>query len=141
MQAPTTTHFKAANRILCYLKGTIDFGLYYSVSDDCKLVGYSDSDWAGDSDDQKSTTGFVFFLGDTTFTWMSNKQPIVTLSTCETEYIVVTTCVTHAIWLQNLLKELSMSQVEPIEIRVDKKSAIALAKNLVFHDQSKHIDI
>ena len=68
MEAPTTTHFKTAMRILRYLKGTIYFGLYYSVSDDYKLVGYSDSDWAGDSDDRKSTTGFVFFLGDTAFT-------------------------------------------------------------------------
>ena len=132
--------FKAAKRILRYLKGTIDFGLYYSVSDDCKLVGYSDSDWAGDSDDRKSTTGFVFFLGDTAFTWMSKKQPIVTLSTCEAEYVAATKCVSHAIWLRNLLKELNMSQVEPTEIRVDNKSAIALAKNPVFHDRSKHID-
>ena len=140
METPTTTHFKAAKRILRYLKGTIDFGLYYSVSDDCKLVGYSDSDWAGDSDDRKSTTGFVFFLGDTAFTWMSKKQPIVTLSTCEAEYVAATTCVSHAIWLRNLLKELNMSQIEPTEIHVDNKSAIALAKNPVYHDRSKHID-
>ena len=111
MEAPTTTHFKAAKRILLYLKGTIDFGLYYSVSDDYKLVGYSNSYWVGDSNDRKSTTGFVFFLGDTAFTWMSKKQPIVTLSTCEVEYVATTTCVSHAIWLWNLLKKLIMSQV------------------------------
>ena len=140
METPITTHFKVAKRILRYLKGTIDFGLYYSVFDDNKLVGYSDSDLAGDSDDQKSTTGFVFFLGDTAFTWMSKKQPIVTLSTCEAKYIAATTCVSHAIWLRNLLKELNMSQMEPTEIRVDNKSAISLAKNPMYHDRSKHID-
>ncbi|XP_013614679.1 PREDICTED: uncharacterized mitochondrial protein AtMg00810-like [Brassica oleracea var. oleracea] len=59
MEHPTTTHFKAAKRILRYIKGTINFGLYYSISDDYKLVGYSDSDWGGDVDDQKSTSGFV----------------------------------------------------------------------------------
>ena len=138
MEAPTTTHFKAAKRILRYLKGTTDFGLYYSVSNDYKLIGYSDSDWVGDSDDRKSTTGFVFFLGDTAFTWMSKKQPIVTLSTCEAEYVAATTCVSHAIWLQILLKELNMSQVEPTEIRVDNKSAIVLAKNPMYHDRSRH---
>ncbi|KAM1852115.1 hypothetical protein ACFX13_016080 [Malus domestica] len=79
-------------------------------------------------------------MEDTAFTWMSKKQPIVTLSTCEAEYVAVTSCVCHAIWLRNLLKELSMPQEEPTEIYVDNKSAIALAKNPVFHDRSKHID-
>ncbi|KAH9697055.1 hypothetical protein KPL71_023445 [Citrus sinensis] len=119
---------------------TINFGLLYSFSNDYKLVGYSDSDWGGDVDDRKSTTGFVFFMGDTAFTWMSKKQPIVTLSTCEAEYVATTSSVCHAIWLRNLLKELGLPQEEPIEICVDKKSAIALSKNPIFHDRSKHID-
>ncbi|KAG6507176.1 hypothetical protein ZIOFF_032517 [Zingiber officinale] len=86
MEDPTTTHLKIAKRILRYIKGTIDFGLLYSTSNHFKLEGYSDSDWGGDIDDRKSTTGFVFFMGDTAFTWMSKKQPIITLSTCEAEY-------------------------------------------------------
>ncbi|KAG6469249.1 hypothetical protein ZIOFF_073955 [Zingiber officinale] len=89
MEDPTTTHLK---RILRYIKGMIDFGFLYSTSNHFKLEGYSDSDWGGDIDDRKSTTGFVFFMGDTTFTWMSKKQPIVTLSTCEAEYVVATSC-------------------------------------------------
>ncbi|KAL0853708.1 hypothetical protein Bca101_058860 [Brassica carinata] len=140
MEHPTTTHFKAAKRILRYIKGTINFGLYYSISDDFKLVGYSDSDWGGDIDDQKSTSGFVFFIGEIAFTWMSKKQPIVTLSTSEAEYVAATSCVCHAIWLRNLLKELNLPQEKPTKIFVDNKSAIALAKNPVFHDRSKHID-
>ncbi|KAJ4716957.1 Retrovirus-related Pol polyprotein from transposon TNT 1-94 [Melia azedarach] len=140
METPTTTHFKAAKRILRYLKGTTNFGLFYSCSDNFELVGYSDSDWAGDTDDRKSTTGFVFFMGGTAFTWMSKKQPIVTLSTCEAEYVAATSCVCHAIWLRNLLKELRWSQEKPTKIYVDNKSAMALAKNPVFHDRSKHID-
>nr|KYP66220.1 Retrovirus-related Pol polyprotein from transposon TNT 1-94 [Cajanus cajan] len=139
MEAPTTTHLKTAKRILRYIKGTTSFGLYYSNSNDYKLVGYSDSDWSGDMDDRKSTSGFVFYMGDTAFTWMSKKQPIVTLSTCEAEYVAATSCVCHAIWLRNLLKELSLPQVEPTKIYVDNKSTIALAKNPVFHDRSKHI--
>ena len=79
-------------------------------------------------------------MGDTAFTWLSKKQPIVTLSTCEAEYVAATACTCHAIWLRNLLKEVSMSQIDPTEICVDNKSAIALAKNPVFHDRSKHID-
>ena len=107
---PKTTHFKAAKRILCYIKCTIKFGLLYSFSNDYKLVGYNDNDWGRDVDDRKRTTGFVFFMGDTAFTWMSKKQPIVTLSTCEAEYVVATSSVCHAIWLKHLLKELGLPQ-------------------------------
>ena len=82
----------------------------------------------------------MFFIGETAFTWMSKKQPIVTLSTCEAEYVAATSCVCHAIWLRNLLKELNLPQEEPTKIFVNNKSAIALAKNPVFHDRSKHID-
>ena len=76
----------------------------------------------------------MFFMGDTTFTWMSKKQPIVMLSTCEVEYVVATSSVFHAILLRNLLKELGLPHEEPIEICVDNKSAIALFKNPIFHD-------
>ena len=86
-------------------------------------------------DDRKSTTGFVFFMGDTSFTWMLKKQPIVKLSTCEAEYVAATSCVFHAIWLRNLLEELKMPQEEPMEICVDNKSALALTKNPVFHEK------
>ena len=134
MENLITTHLKAAKRILRYLRGIINFGLHYSISDDYKLVGYSDSDWSGDIDDRKSTSGFVFYMGDTAFTWMSKKQPIVTLSTCEAEYVAATSCVCHAIWLRNLLKGLGFPQEEPTRICVDNKSAVALAKNPVFHD-------
>ncbi|KAK6147714.1 hypothetical protein DH2020_018626 [Rehmannia glutinosa] len=138
--APKESHMTAAKRILRYLKGCQEVGIWYPKKEGFKLVGLSDSDWAGDTDDRKSTTGFIFFMGDTAFTWASKKQPIVTLSTCEAEYVAATSCVSHAIWLRNLLKELSMSQEDPTEIYVDNKSAIALAKNPVFHNRSKHID-
>ena len=90
MENPTTTHLKVAKRILHYLKGTTDFGLYYSIPNDYKLVGYSDSDWSGEMDDRKSTTGFAFYIGDTAFTWVSKKQSTITLSTCEAKYVVAT---------------------------------------------------
>ena len=73
METPTTTHLKATKQIIYYIKGTFNFGLWFSTSNDYKLVGYSDNNWAGDEDDWKSTSGFVFFIGNTTFTWMSKK--------------------------------------------------------------------
>ncbi|KAL0545154.1 hypothetical protein IC582_020300 [Cucumis melo] len=140
MESPTTTHLKVAKRILRYLRGTLDYGLFYSSSKEFKLEGYCDSDWAGDTNDRKSTSGYVFFFGNTAFTWSSKKQPIVTLSTCEAEYVAATSCVCHAVWLRNLLKTVEILQEDPTVIHIDNKSTIALAKNPVFHDRSKHID-
>ena len=140
MEALTMTHLKTAKRILRYLKGTLDYGLLYSPSKEFKLVGYSDSDQARHMDDRKSTIGFVFYMGDTAFTWTFKKQPIVMVSTCEAEYVAAIFGVCHSIWLGSLLKELQMFQEEAMKIFVDNKSTLALAKNLVFHDRSKHID-
>nr|GFB90230.1 hypothetical protein [Tanacetum cinerariifolium] len=71
MEEPTAKHLKIAKRILRYIKGTIDYGMFYSTSEDFKLVRYSDSDWAGSKDDGRSTPGFLFFLGNNAFTWSS----------------------------------------------------------------------
>ncbi|KAJ7959769.1 Retrovirus-related Pol polyprotein from transposon TNT 1-94 [Quillaja saponaria] len=73
MESPTSTHMKTAKRILRYLRGTLDYGLFYSSSHIIDLVGYCDSDFAGDLDDRKSTTGFVFFMGNNTISWVSKK--------------------------------------------------------------------
>ncbi|KAL4030992.1 hypothetical protein IC575_009247 [Cucumis melo] len=140
MESPITTNLKVAKRILCYLKGTLDYGLFYSSSKEFKLEGYCDSEWVGDTNDQKSTSGYVFFLGNTTFTWNSKKQPILTLSTCEAEYVAAASCVCHAVWLRNLLKTVGILEDDPTMIHVDNKSTVALAKNPVFHDRNKHID-
>jgi len=68
MEEPSYTHWKTLKRILRYVRGTTLLGLYYTRSDDYRLVGYSDSDWCGDVDDRKSTSGYVFFMSNTTFT-------------------------------------------------------------------------
>ncbi|KAE8671027.1 hypothetical protein F3Y22_tig00112000pilonHSYRG00251 [Hibiscus syriacus] len=141
MEEPVYSHWKALKRILRYIQGTVSLGLFYSKAEDYKLVGYSDSDWCGDIDDRKSTSGYVFFMGDTAFTWLSKKQPIVTLSTCEAEYVAASWCVCHAIWLRNLLSKMELKQLGVTVIHVDNKSAIELAKNPVNHERSKHIDV
>ncbi|KAG6490518.1 hypothetical protein ZIOFF_051816 [Zingiber officinale] len=76
MEAPTISHLKIAKRILRYIKGTTDFGLLYSTSNHLKLEGYSDSDCSKDMDDIKNTTGFMFFMGDTVFTWILYLAPL-----------------------------------------------------------------
>jgi hypothetical protein len=141
MEEPVYSHWKALKRILWYIQGTVSLGLFYLKAEDYKLVGYSDSDWCEDIDNRKSTSGYVFFMGDTTFTWLSKKQPIVTLSTCEAEYVAASWCVCHTIWHRNLLSEMELKQLGATVIQVDNKSAIELAKNPVNHERSKHIDV
>jgi hypothetical protein len=139
MEETKITHWKAIKRILLYFKGTLFYGLYYSHTNEFDFIGYSDSDWREDFDDRKSTLGFVFFMGSTTFIWLSKRQPIITLSTCEAEYVVASSCVCHSLWLRMLLKEMNFSQEKTINIQVNNKSAIELVKNPVHHERSKHI--
>ena len=97
METPDQSHLNTAKRILRYIKGTINEGMFYTSSNTFNLVGYSDSDWGRDLDEKKGTTRFVFFMGDTSFTWISKKQSIVTLSSCEAEYVTANSVICHLI--------------------------------------------
>lgn len=88
----------------------------------------------------KALRDLCFFIEDTAVTWSSKKQPIVTLSLCEADYVATTSCICHVIWLRNLMKELHIEQEEPTRICINNMLAFALAKNPIFHDQSKHFD-
>ncbi|KAK8445827.1 hypothetical protein SEVIR_9G391750v4 [Setaria viridis] len=143
MEAPGMQHWKAVKHILKYIKGTLGHGCHYkrNQSQVTDLIGYSDSDFAGDVDDRKSTPGMVFFLGTSLITWMSQKQRIVALSSCEAEYIATTGATCQGVWLSHLLAELTAKELAIVKLKVDNMSAIALSKNPVHHDRSKHIDV
>lgn len=98
MESPHQSHLQGAKRILRYLKGTYDFGLLYSSTNN-SLVGYSDSDWARDVNNRKSTSGYCFIFGSVVCSWSSKKQSIVALSTCEAEYIATASGACQAVWL------------------------------------------
>ena len=85
--------------------------------------------------------GAFFFLGDNIITWISQKQRILDLSSCEAEYISLTLGAYQDVWLADLIAELTGRCVKRVRIFVDNKSAIDLAKNPVFHSPSKHIKI
>jgi hypothetical protein len=141
MQRPTTKHRQAVKRIVRYVAGTLDHGLYYPRWPmEAHLVGYSDSDHAGDIDTSKSTSGIPFF-GKCLVSWQLVKQQVVSLSSCEAEYIAASTASTQSLWLVRLLGDLLGRGTGAVELRVDSKSALALAKNPVFHERSKHIRV
>jgi hypothetical protein len=142
LQRPTTEHEQVVKRIVRYVAGTLDHGLYYPrCPEEAHLVGYSDSDHAGDINTSKSTSRILFFLGKCPTSWQSVKQQVVAMSSCETEYIVASTASTQALWLARLLGDLLERDVGAVKLRVDSQSALALAKNPVFHELSKHIRV
>jgi hypothetical protein len=142
MEAPSQAHWGAVKHILRYLKGTKDYGCRYGKGTDLKpfLLGYSDSDFAGDVVDRKSTTGVVYFLGGNMVTWVSQKQKIVTLSSCEAEYVAAAAAACQGVWLSRLVGDLLGTKEAQVKLLMDNMSAIALSKNPVHHDRSKHID-
>jgi hypothetical protein len=134
MQRPTTEHQQAVKRIIRYVAGTLDHDLYYSrCPGEAHLVGYNDSDHAGDIDTSKSTSRIFFFFDKSLVSWQSVKQQVVALSSCEDEYIAASIASTQAIWLVRLLGDLLGRDTGAVELRVDNKSGLALAKNFVFH--------
>ena len=89
------SHLTAVKRIIRYVNGTLDYGLWYSKDSNACLVCYSNADWARSVDDRKSTSGGCFYLGNNLVSWMSKKQNSVSLSTAEAEYIAVGSCCTQ----------------------------------------------
>ncbi|KAF2318838.1 hypothetical protein GH714_011074 [Hevea brasiliensis] len=116
MDTPTVTHMSAVKQILRYVRGTIGMGIVYKKNQEKEeLVGFSDSDLAGDTDDRKSTSGIIFFFGESPITWVSHKQRIVALSSCEAEYIAATGGACQGIWLKKIIAELrGDDKVKPV---------------------------
>jgi hypothetical protein len=131
MVAPKEGHLLAAKRILRYLKGTKNFGIFYKRSSDNTLKGYTDSDFAGDLDGGKSTSGYVFMMGDGAVAWSSKKQPIVTLSTTEAEYVAATACACQSIWMREVLNSIEEDLCKCVTVFCDNSSSIKLSKNPV----------
>ena len=141
MQNPTQEHYNGLKRILRYVKGTEDYGLFYKKGDmKGELVGFSDSDFAGDCHDRKSTSDYIFFSGEKAISWSSQKQSIVALSSCEAEYIAATSATCQAVWMSRLIKELTNEAETSVKLMVDNQSAITLSKNTGHHNRTKHID-
>ncbi|KAL0435046.1 UNVERIFIED_CONTAM: Retrovirus-related Pol polyprotein from transposon RE1 [Sesamum radiatum] len=141
MQRPSEVHYGTTKRILGYLQGTKDFEIWYNSSNDAKLVGCTDSDWAGSADDIKSTSGYTFSLGSGIFSWASKKQATAAQSSAEAEYIAATVTSNQATWRRRILEDMGEKQEEPTTIYYDNKSAIAITKNPIQHNRTKHIDI
>ena len=139
MADPGREHWNVVKRILRYVKGTSDVALCFGGSE-FVVRGYVDSDFAGDLDKRKSTTGYVFTLAGGAVSWLSKLQTVVALSTTEAEYMAATQACKEAVWIQRLMEELSHKQ-ERTTLYCDNQSALHIARNPAFHSKTKHIGI
>jgi hypothetical protein len=142
MANPSLEHWIAVKRIFRYLQGTLQFKLRFGGLSPQDVVGYCDADWAGDLEDRRSTTGFVFMMGGGTTSWSSKRQPTIALSTTEAEYMASTQATKEAIWMTKFMKELGYrKEKKAMVIRCDNQGAISLTKNPTQHARTKHIDV
>lgn len=133
------THWKYAKRVLKYLKATENYCLRYT-GDNSDLQGFADADWAANSIDRRSYTGYAFKLCGSVVSWESSKQKTIALSSSEAEYMSLSEAAKEAIYLKGLLMEITANE-SCITLFNDNQSAIKLTSNPVFHKRSKHIDV
>ncbi|CAN6704554.1 unnamed protein product [Malus baccata var. baccata] len=141
MHAPTLAHMQIVKRILHYLKGSIGRGLLMTKNDSTTIMGYTDADWAGNSLDRKSTTGFCTFVGGNLVTWRSKKQTIVARSSAEAKYRAMAFTACELIWLKSLMLDLGFPSNEPMSMFCDNQAAMHITSNPVFHERMKHIEV
>ena len=142
MHNPGKEHWQSVKWILRYIQKTLDVGLIFKKDDMVgqHVVGYCDSDYVGNLDKRRSTTGYVFTFAKPPVSWKSTLQSTVALSTTKVEYMAITEAIKEAIWLQGLLDDLGVGQKQ-VTVFCDNQSAIHLAKDQVYHARTKHIDV
>ncbi|CAJ2651582.1 unnamed protein product [Trifolium pratense] len=138
---PTVTHYKAACRVIRYLKHNPGRGLIFHRNSDMQILGYSDADWAGCLDTRRSTSGYCFFLGSSLVSWKAKKQSTISKSSSEAEYRALSSATCELTWLLYLLKDLQIECTKQPVLFCDNQSALHIASNPVFHERTKHIEI
>jgi len=131
---------KGIIHLMKYLWNTRERKIIFS-GDCVSLVGYSDSDWAGDTNSMKSTTGYVLFIGNSPILWQSKLQPIVALSSTEAEYIALSSTAQETSWIKSLLKEWGYKMAIPTTLYCDNQGAIQLTTNKTQRKRTRHVEI
>lgn len=137
----STALYKALKRILRYIKSTLNLSLIYTCNLESELKGFVDADWAGDTRDRKSTSGYILTLHDCIISWLSKKQIAVALSSSEAEYIALSIVITEAFYLKKLISDFMLLLKDPILIFEDNQSVIKISENNENNKRLKHVDI
>ncbi|KAI3762543.1 hypothetical protein L1987_52974 [Smallanthus sonchifolius] len=137
---PKESHMIAVKRIFRYLKGKPRLGLWYSKQQSFDFKAYTDSDYGGCNLDRKSTSGGCQFLGDRLVSWQCKKQSMVTVLTCEAEYIAAVSGCSYILWIQQQLRDYGLNFTET-PLFINNNATMSITNNLVKHSKTKHIEI
>ncbi|XP_058189255.1 uncharacterized mitochondrial protein AtMg00810-like [Rhododendron vialii] len=108
--SPKESHLSVVKRIIKYVSGTLNYGIWFTHDTTANLAGYTDADWAGCADDRKSTSGGCFYIGNNLVSWLSKKQNSISLSTAEAEYIAASSGCTQLLWMKQMLADYGITQ-------------------------------
>jgi hypothetical protein len=139
---PTTLHLAAAKRVVRYLLGTIDKAIVYqSEPGPFRLMAYTDADWAGDKKSRRSQSGGVIIAAGGPILWLSKRQPIVTLSSAESELTALVAITKEVMWMRRVCSDLNVKQEGPTDIFCDNISAMQIAREDSQKNKTKHTAI
>lgn len=149
LESPSIEHWNLAMHVIRYLNGTKNLGIHYR-NGNCRITGtqswcypefFVDSDWAGDPNTRRSTTGYLFKINEGAVSWRSKLQSTVSLSSTEAEYRATTEAAQEANWLRGILSHININHSNPTILRCDSQGAIDLSRKPVHHGRTKHIKV
>jgi len=141
MQSPREENMDAARRVMRYLKGTAGDGLFLHAKNNLQVYGYCDSNWGACPLSHRSLTGYFVTLGGSPISWRTKKQATVSRFSAEVEYRAMAVATSDLIWIRTFLAALGIFHLQPVKVFCDRQAALHIAKNLVFHERTKHIEI
>lgn len=146
LENPSQEDIKSAQKLMKYIDETKVLKLVYSkheqINDVLNVEIHSDSSWADDKLDRKSTSGFVVLVNGCVTNWRSKKQQTHSTSSTEAEYVGCYHAIQEALWIKNFIENLGLKlKDDKITIYLDNTGAIQLSKNAIHNHRTKHIDI
>ncbi|XP_019259751.1 PREDICTED: uncharacterized protein LOC109237816 [Nicotiana attenuata] len=141
MQEPIEPYLKATFHLLRYLRNDPTLRIFMSKDSDCTVKAYCDSDWAACPDSRRSITGYLVLQGNSPISGKSKKQETISLSSAEAEYRALRKVVRELVWLSRLFEEPSVFFSMPILVFCDSQYALHIAKNPIFHERTKYIEV
>ncbi|CAI7863712.1 unnamed protein product [Closterium sp. NIES-53] len=142
LKKPEAEHLEELDRALHYFVSTSTIGLTYykNTTTPTKLIGYVDADHAGDSDNRRSRTGYIYRLEPIRpISWQSSKQELIALLSAEAEYIALCSATKEGLYLRELLEEAKLAELPNFTLFCDNQSAIRIANKSGFANRTKHI--